>query len=136
MFLHFEKSLNALKTVLILNDHHTSTVILQSPYTNHSSIKRISMTALIYSGLASIPTVLGVTRRRKIVKSIISNQTSTYCFAGSPFLLDVKGNPSGRIRETVTREMEQAEAVMPDNKCEFLLKIPGTSEIEFYNLPL
>ena len=47
---------------------------------------------------------------------------------GSPFLLNVGGEPSGRIRETVTREMEQAEAVTPNTKCEFLLKIPGKKD--------
>jgi len=42
-------------------------------------------------------------------------------------LLDVKGDPSGRIRETITREMEQAEAINPNTRCEFLLKIPGNT---------
>lgn len=49
---------------------------------------------------------------------------------GSPFLLNVTGQPSGRVRETVTREMEQAEAVTPNTKCEFLLKIPGTNPFD------
>lgn len=49
---------------------------------------------------------------------------------GSPFLLNVAGEPSGRKRETVTREMEQAEAVQPNQKCEFLLKIPGTNPFD------
>ncbi|XP_052265611.1 filamin-A-like isoform X1 [Dreissena polymorpha] len=49
---------------------------------------------------------------------------------GSPFLLNVGGEPSGRVRETVTREMEQAEPVMPKTKCEFLLKIPGTNPFD------
>lgn len=46
-------------------------------------------------------------------------------YTGSPFLLNVAGEPSGRVRETVSREMEQAEAVQAGTRCEFLLKIPG-----------
>ncbi|XP_053387060.1 filamin-A-like isoform X2 [Mercenaria mercenaria] len=49
---------------------------------------------------------------------------------GSPFLLNVAGEPSGRKRETVSREMEQAEAVQPNTRCEFLLKIPGTNPFD------
>jgi filamin len=44
---------------------------------------------------------------------------------GSPFLLNVSGEPSGRIRETLDKEMVQAEPVKKGTKCEFLLKIPG-----------
>lgn len=44
---------------------------------------------------------------------------------GSPFLLNVGGEPSGRIRETLDKEMVQAEPVKKGTKCEFLLKIPG-----------
>ncbi|XP_052761429.1 filamin-A-like isoform X2 [Mya arenaria] len=50
--------------------------------------------------------------------------------SGSPFLLNASGDPSGRIRETVSREMEQAEAIQPNTKCEFLLKIPGTNPFD------
>lgn len=46
---------------------------------------------------------------------------------GSPFLVNVGGNPSGRIRETVTKEMETAEAVLPGTQAEFILKIPGNT---------
>ena len=49
------------------------------------------------------------------------------CFLGSPFLLNVGGDPSGRIRETITKDMEQAEAITPNTFCQFLLKIPGKS---------
>ena len=48
-------------------------------------------------------------------------------FLGSPFLLNVGGDPSGRIRETITKDMEQAEAITPNTFCQFLLKIPGKS---------
>ncbi|XP_050390221.1 filamin-A [Patella vulgata] len=49
---------------------------------------------------------------------------------GSPFLLDVKGNPSGRIRETVQKQMEAAEASSPGKQCTFILKIPGTNPFD------
>lgn len=49
---------------------------------------------------------------------------------GSPFLLDVGGKPSGRIRETIEKEMIQAEPVKKGTKCEFLLKIPGTNPFD------
>lgn len=45
--------------------------------------------------------------------------------AGSPFLVNIGGNPSGRVRETVTKEMETAEAVSPGTTAEFILQIPG-----------
>lgn len=49
---------------------------------------------------------------------------------GSPFLLNVGGEPSGRIRETLDKEMVQAEPVKKGTKCEFLLKIPGTNPFD------
>lgn len=49
---------------------------------------------------------------------------------GSPFLLNVGGEPSGRLRETITKDMDQAEAITPNTFCEFLLKIPGTNPFE------
>ena len=39
--------------------------------------------------------------------------------------MNVGGEPSGRIRETIEKEMTQAEPVKKGTKCEFLLKIPG-----------
>ncbi|XP_062570690.1 filamin-A-like isoform X5 [Saccostrea cucullata] len=49
---------------------------------------------------------------------------------GSPFLLQVEGEPSGRIRETVTKTMEQAEPVKKNQNCEFYLQIPGTNPFD------
>ncbi|XP_063444322.1 filamin-A-like isoform X4 [Mytilus trossulus] len=49
---------------------------------------------------------------------------------GSPFLLNVGGEPSGRLRETIEKEMVQAEPVKKGTKCEFLLKIPGTNPFD------
>jgi hypothetical protein len=39
----------------------------------------------------------------------------------------VEGEPSGRIRETVVKNMEQAEPVKKNQHCEFYLQIPGAS---------
>jgi len=49
---------------------------------------------------------------------------------GSPFLLNVGGNPSGRVRETVTKEMGQAEPVPPGGPTKFILRIPGTNPFD------
>ncbi|XP_067672401.1 filamin-A-like isoform X3 [Haliotis asinina] len=49
---------------------------------------------------------------------------------GSPFLLNVGGNPSGRVRETVTKQMEAASASEPGNMCTFILQIPGTNPFD------
>ncbi|KAK7113041.1 filamin-A-like isoform X2 [Littorina saxatilis] len=49
---------------------------------------------------------------------------------GSPFLLNVAGDPSGRVRETVTKQMEAAEATNPNKLCEFILQIPGTNPFD------
>ena len=44
---------------------------------------------------------------------------------GSPFMLNVGGEASGRIRETVTKQVGAAPAIGPGSKCEFQLVIPG-----------
>ncbi|KAL8592277.1 hypothetical protein ACOMHN_036911 [Nucella lapillus] len=49
---------------------------------------------------------------------------------GSPFLINVEGTPSGRIRETITKQMEAAEACVPNKLCEFILQIPGTNPFD------
>ncbi|ESO84790.1 hypothetical protein LOTGIDRAFT_221912 [Lottia gigantea] len=49
---------------------------------------------------------------------------------GSPFLLEAKGNPSGRIRETVTKVMEACDASQPGKDNTFILKIPGTNPFD------
>jgi filamin len=48
---------------------------------------------------------------------------------GSPFTLNVGGEPSGRVRETVTKDINAVSATAPGSKCEFQLKIPGTSPL-------
>ena len=40
-------------------------------------------------------------------------------------MLHVGGKPSGRVRETVSKSIREAEATGPGSKCEFQLKIPG-----------
>lgn len=49
---------------------------------------------------------------------------------GSPFLLDVGGNPSGRSRETVVKEMEVAPACPAGTQAQFILQIPGTNPMD------
>ncbi|KAK7498578.1 hypothetical protein BaRGS_00010238 [Batillaria attramentaria] len=49
---------------------------------------------------------------------------------GSPFLVNVGGNPSGRVREVITKQMEAAEAAAPHKQCEFILQIPGTNPFD------
>ena len=44
---------------------------------------------------------------------------------GSPFMLSVGGQASGRIRETVTKAIAECSPAGPGSKCEFQLKIPG-----------
>ncbi|KAL8614771.1 hypothetical protein ACOMHN_017752 [Nucella lapillus] len=49
---------------------------------------------------------------------------------GSPFLLNVGGSTSGRVRETISKQMEAAEASIPNKTCEFILQIPGTNPFD------
>lgn len=49
---------------------------------------------------------------------------------GSPFMLNVGGKPSGRVRETVTQTIKDAELAQPGKTCEFQLKIPGTNPLD------
>ncbi|XP_041363463.1 filamin-A-like isoform X1 [Gigantopelta aegis] len=49
---------------------------------------------------------------------------------GSPFLIAAEGSPSGRLRETITREMKSAQAVEPNKMCQFILCIPGTNPFD------
>uniref|UniRef100_A0A0B7AYU4 Uncharacterized protein n=1 Tax=Arion vulgaris TaxID=1028688 RepID=A0A0B7AYU4_9EUPU len=49
---------------------------------------------------------------------------------GSPFLINVGGDISGRVRETISKEMETADAISPGTAAEFILKIPGTNPFD------
>ncbi|XP_076455178.1 filamin-A-like isoform X2 [Babylonia areolata] len=49
---------------------------------------------------------------------------------GSPFLLNVGGTESGRVRETINKQMEAAEASNPGKACDFILQIPGTNPFD------
>ena len=40
-------------------------------------------------------------------------------------MVSVGGEPSGRVRETITKDIAEAEISGPGSKCEFQLKIPG-----------
>ena len=44
---------------------------------------------------------------------------------GSPFMLNVGGEASGRVRETMTKTIKEADIASPGSQCEFQLKIPG-----------
>ena len=44
---------------------------------------------------------------------------------GSPFMLNVGGSPSGRVRETAVQHIQAANEVEKGQKCDFQLKIPG-----------
>ena len=53
------------------------------------------------------------------------------CFvSGSPFILNVDGEPSGRLNEIVTKEIAAVAAAHPGSKCVVRFKIPGTSCID------
>jgi filamin len=49
---------------------------------------------------------------------------------GSPFMINVGGKPSGRVRETVSKQIESASDSGPGSKCEFQLKIPGIDPLD------
>jgi filamin len=49
---------------------------------------------------------------------------------GSPFMVSVGGEPSGRIRETQTIQVQNAELVTPGMPCSVQLKIPGTDPLD------
>jgi hypothetical protein len=73
-------------------------------------------------------------------KVVESDKTINECFwmqinqrllylAGSPFTVNVGGESSGRVRETVTKDIKEVSATAPGSKCEFQLKIPGTNPL-------
>lgn len=49
---------------------------------------------------------------------------------GSPFMVNVGGDPSGRSRETMTKQIQEAEIVSPGQKCDLQLRIPGTQPLD------
>ncbi|KAK2175347.1 hypothetical protein NP493_735g01030 [Ridgeia piscesae] len=49
---------------------------------------------------------------------------------GSPFVINIGGKPSGRVRETVTKQIEAAGPTGPGVKCELQMKIPGTNPLD------
>lgn len=50
--------------------------------------------------------------------------------SGSPFMINVGGEPSGRVRETVTQDISAVGYTGPGTKCEFQLKIPCTDPLD------
>lgn len=49
---------------------------------------------------------------------------------GSPMMMTVGGEPSGRVRVTETKEIAAAGYTGPGSKCEFQLKIPGMDPLD------
>jgi filamin len=49
---------------------------------------------------------------------------------GSPFLVSVGGEKSGRVRETVVKEVQQVQAAFAKEECHLELKIPGTDPLD------
>ncbi len=45
--------------------------------------------------------------------------------AGSPFLVKIGGEPTGRMTERITRQREAADITHVGSQCELSLKIPG-----------
>lgn len=50
--------------------------------------------------------------------------------AGSPFIVSVGGQPSGRVRETATCQVQAPELIVPGQKTHIMLKIPGTDPLD------
>jgi len=46
-------------------------------------------------------------------------------FVGSPFLVAIGGEPSGRVTERIVRQKEAADVTHIGSQCELSLKIPG-----------
>ena len=47
---------------------------------------------------------------------------------GSPFLVKIGGEPSGRVTERITRQREAADVTHVGSQCELSLKIPGEGQ--------
>jgi len=45
--------------------------------------------------------------------------------SGSPYLVKIGGEPSGRLTERITRQREAADITHVGSQCELSLKIPG-----------
>lgn len=52
---------------------------------------------------------------------------------GSPFAVNIGGQPSALVMERITRQREVAEATHIGSQCELNLKVPGKSLIGFLN---
>jgi len=51
---------------------------------------------------------------------------------GSPFMLSIGGKPSGRVRETITRQIQAAETVVSGQPSLLQLKLPGARNNEVH----
>jgi len=50
--------------------------------------------------------------------------------SGSPFMVSVGGTPSGRVRATMSKQIQAAEPVQPGQQCTLDLKLPGASPLD------
>ena len=46
-------------------------------------------------------------------------------------MVNAGGKPSGRVRETITKDINPVAPTSPGSNCEFMLKIPGKSGFSF-----
>ena len=58
---------------------------------------------------------------------VVSEEQCVAGVAGSPFMLSIGGKPSGRVRESVTRQIQAAETVVAGQPSLLQLKLPGTT---------
>eukprot|EP00914_Ancora_sagittata_P029586 GHVO01058605.1.p1 GENE.GHVO01058605.1~~GHVO01058605.1.p1 ORF type:complete len:718 (-),score=101.87 GHVO01058605.1:417-2570(-) len=49
---------------------------------------------------------------------------------GSPLMINVGGKPSGRIRETISKQIDAVPDTGPGSACDFQLKIPGVDPLD------
>lgn len=60
--------------------------------------------------------------------TLLSNHHShALSLTGSPFLVKIGGEPSGRLTERIMRQREAADVTQVGSQCELSLTIPGTS---------
>ena len=61
--------------------------------------------------------------------TIVNIFVSRLSVLGSPFMVNVGGEPSGRITERITRQQEAADITHVGSQCELSLKIPGMQNL-------
>lgn len=59
------------------------------------------------------------------MRMLIIDELGFSSFSGSPFLVNIGGEPSGRVTERIVRQKEAADITNVGSECELSLKIPG-----------